>query len=110
MGDILNLVWNDAEKKGFSKISKIELTVGTLSQAMPAALEMAFLVYKEEYRAIFEETAELVIDIEEAIACCDSCYHQYTPDYRITICPECGMPTGSLLKGETFQVKTYEGK
>ncbi|MDF2536954.1 MAG: hydrogenase nickel incorporation protein HypA [Bacillales bacterium] len=109
MGDILQIVWEDAQNQGFSKINRIELTVGTLSQAMPDALEMAFSIYKEQYQNIFDRSAEVIFDVEEAVACCTECNTTYIPDRKITICPECGMPTGNLIKGQTFQVKSYEG-
>ncbi|MDF2556630.1 MAG: hydrogenase nickel incorporation protein HypA [Bacillales bacterium] len=109
MGDILQIVWEDAQRQGFSKVTKVELTVGKLSQAMPEALEMAFSIYKEQYNHIFDQSAEIKFDIEEAVACCIECNTTYIPDRKITICPGCGMPTGNLIKGETFQVKSYEG-
>jgi len=110
MGDIIQLVSNDANEKGLKQISKIELIVGTISQAMPDALEMAFSVYKEQYPDVLHADAILEIEIEEALARCILCETEYVPDQKITICPECSMPTGNLLSGETFQVKSYEGK
>lgn len=110
MGEIVQVVWKDAEERNFTKISEIELKVGTLSQAMPEALEMAFLVYKEQYSTIFTDEAKLVIEIEEAIAKCTDCDFEYVPEYRITFCPKCGMPSGQLLKGENFKINTYEGE
>ncbi len=109
MGDIIQLVWDDAQKKEFSTINKIDLLVGVLSQAMPDALDMAFLVYKEQHPNILSKEAVLEIEIEEAVAKCVICEHEYIPDQRITICPGCGVPSGNLLKGESFQVISYEG-
>lgn len=110
MGDIVQTVWDDAQKREFNKVSEIELTVGVLSQAMPEALEMAFTVYKEQYAQIFTKEARLVIELEEAIAKCSDCGNEYVPDRKITFCPECGMVTGHLVQGETFKIKTYEGE
>lgn len=109
MGDIVDIVWQDASRKGIRKVNKIDLLVGELSQAMPDALLMAFEIYKEQYASIFSDGAELVIHHEEAIAKCCVCEHEYRPDRKITICPQCGIPTGNLISGEAFQVQSYEG-
>ena len=110
MGDIVQLVWDSAKERGFKKVSKIELIVGTLSNAMPDALEMAFSVYRAQHVDIFTPDAILEIEVEEALAKCVACGHEYRPDQKLTICPSCGMPTGNLVRGETFRVKSYEGR
>nr|WP_295971446.1 hydrogenase maturation nickel metallochaperone HypA [uncultured Bacillus sp.] len=110
MGDILNLVQDDASTRNITKIKKIELIVGELSNAMPDALRMAFLIYKEQNPALFTEDARLEIVIEEAEAECIFCHTNYKPDLKISICPACSMPSGMIKAGETFQVLSYEGE
>lgn len=109
MGDILQLVERDARSRDFSKINKIELTVGELSNALPDALEMAFEIFRARKLAMLSDQAQLIIHVEKAVAACTVCGHTYVPSARLSICPECGLPSGKLIQGETFKVKSYEG-
>lgn len=110
MGDILNIIIKDAEEKGIKQFSRVDLIVGELSNAMPDALKMAFEVYKEQNAQLFTKDASLHIQLEEAKAECIFCKTVYKPDFKISICPSCQMPSGKLISGETFQVLSYEGE
>ncbi|WP_210365063.1 hydrogenase maturation nickel metallochaperone HypA [Bacillus sp. REN3] len=110
MGDILQIIQEDAAGKGITIIQNIELTVGEISNAMPEALMMAFEVYKGQNGDFFDEEAELVIHIEKAEAECIFCSTKYVPDSRISFCPICKMPSGKIISGESFQVLSYEGR
>lgn len=110
MGDILQIVQEDASKKGISILEKVELTVGEVSNAMPDALKMAFDIFKEQNPRLFDKEAVLVIHIEEAAAECIFCGETYRPVQRIALCPGCQMPSGKITSGETFQVLSYEGR
>lgn len=109
MGDILRLVEQDARTRNLRKIDKIELIVGDLSNAMPDALEMAFDVFKARGLGMLSEKALLVIHREKAKAKCVVCGCEYTPGHRLSICPDCSMPGGKIIAGETFKVQSYEG-
>lgn len=110
MGDILNIIIEDAEKKDIKQFNKIELLVGELSNAMPDALKMAFEIYKEQNQQLFSEGATLHIQYEEALSECIFCNTVYKPNLKISVCPSCNMPSGKLISGETFQVLSYEGE
>lgn len=109
MGDILQLVEDDARSRNLKRIDKIELVVGDLSNAMPDALEMAFDVFRARGLAMLTGESHLVILKEIAKAECSVCGYQYIPDTRLSICPECALPSGRLIAGETFKVQSYEG-
>lgn len=109
MGDILQLVHEDAASKGIERIEKVEIIVGEISNAMPDALWMAFAIFREQNPDLFSEAAELVIHLEEAKAECVLCGSQYKPDQKIALCPSCLIPSGKVISGETFQVLSYEG-
>lgn len=110
MGDILNIIIEDAEKKYIKKLNKIELLVGELSNAMPDALKMAFAIYKEQNTHLFSKDASIYIQYEEALSECIFCQTRYKPDLKISLCPSCNMPSGKLISGETFQILSYEGE
>jgi len=109
MGDILQLVQEDAEKNNIKKIAKVELIVGEISNALPDALQMAFAIYREQNPQLFSSSAQLIIHMEEAKAQCVICGLEYHPDQKVALCPNCQFPSGKLLEGETFQVLSYEG-
>nr|WP_040208552.1 hydrogenase maturation nickel metallochaperone HypA [Neobacillus jeddahensis] len=109
MGDILQLVQEDAVGKGMDKIEKVELIVGEIANAMPDALRMAFDLLRDQNLHFFSVHAELVIHREEAKAICVLCGEKYKPEQKIALCPICHIPSGKVVAGETFQVLSYEG-
>jgi hydrogenase nickel incorporation protein HypA/HybF len=109
MGDILQLVQEDAAEKGITKIDKVELVVGEISNAMPDALRMAFEIFRDQNLHLFDKDAQLIIHIEEAKAECVLCGLQYHPSQKIALCPACQIPSSKVLSGETFQILSYEG-
>lgn len=109
MGDLLSIVEEDVKKRHFTKVNRIDLIVGDLSNAMPDALEMAFEIYRASGIPFLTEETRLVIEREEARARCVLCETEYIPDERLALCPNCGMPTGKIIAGETLQIRSYEG-
>ncbi|WLR52937.1 hydrogenase maturation nickel metallochaperone HypA [Bacillus tianshenii] len=108
MSDILSIVDQDAQQRGVKRITDVQLIVGDLSNALPDALEMAFLVFKKQGKARLAEDATLTIIREAAHAVCIFCGEEYEPKERIALCPSCSMPGGELTSGETFKVHSYE--
>ncbi|OIJ15777.1 hydrogenase nickel incorporation protein HypA [Anaerobacillus arseniciselenatis] len=109
MGDILKIIGEDVQKRNFSKVEKIELIVGEVSNAMPDALEMALEIYKTQSIPFLDKNTKLVIINEEAKARCCVCESEYIPEKRLSVCPTCCIPSGELISGETFKVYSYEG-
>lgn len=110
MGDILNIIQDDIEKRNFSKVVKVELIVGDISNALPDALEMAFDIYKTQSIPFLDKDSQLEIIREEARAKCFICDLEYRPDQKLAVCPKCNIPSGQLISGETFKVHSYEGR
>lgn len=109
MGDILNIIEQDIQKRKISKVTKIELIVGDICNALPDALEMAFDMYKTQAIPFLDKDSKLIIIREEAKAKCYICADEYIPDQRLAVCPNCQIPSGQLISGETFKVYSYEG-
>lgn len=109
MGDMLNIVAEDMQKHGLSKVEKLKLRVGTLSHSVPDALEMAFEIHKAMRAPILTEDSALEIEVEEARAQCVICGHEYVPDHRVALCPNCGVPGGKLIAGDAIRIVSYEG-
>ncbi|WP_071394770.1 hydrogenase maturation nickel metallochaperone HypA/HybF [Bacillus tuaregi] len=109
MSEIIEIVSRDASLHGFSKVDKIDLIVGELANVMPEALELAFFHFRQQGIGLLNENTKLEIIREVAKAKCQECWFEFTPDYRIALCPKCGISNGLLVSGETFQVEAYEG-
>ncbi|WP_017379386.1 hydrogenase maturation nickel metallochaperone HypA/HybF [Paenisporosarcina sp. TG-14] len=109
MWEIINLVSDDARLKGFNKVSKIDVIVGDLSNVLPDALELAFLYFRTDQIRFIDVRTELHIIREVASAKCETCQWEFEPDYRVALCPVCGLLNCLLISGETFRVESYEG-
>ncbi len=109
MLEIIKIVSEDARSHGFSKVDKIDVIVGDLSNVLPDALELAFFYFQKQGLGIPDENTELEIIREAAKAQCQTCLFEFIPDYRLAMCPKCGLPNGLLISGETFRVQSYEG-
>lgn len=109
MLEIIKIVSEDARLNGFSKVDKIEVIVGDLSNVLPDALELAFFHFRKQGLGVLNENTKLHIIREVAKAKCQTCLFEFAPDYRIAICPKCKLPNCLLVSGETFRVESYEG-
>ncbi len=109
MGEIVQLIEQDAQKKKVKCVKKVELVVGTLSNALPDALQFAFDVYKIQEDNCLTTDAELIIHVEKAKAICTICGKEYEPVTKISQCPTCLLPSGKMVAGETFRILAYEG-
>lgn len=109
MSEIIKIVSDDARLHGFRKVDKIDVIVGDLSNVLPDALELAFFHFRKQGLGIVGENANLEIIREVAIAKCQTCLFEFTPDYRMSLCPKCELPNCLLVSGETFRVESYEG-
>jgi hydrogenase nickel incorporation protein HypA/HybF len=109
MSEIIKIVSEDAKFHGFRKVDKIEVIVGDLSNVLPDALELAFFHFRKQRLGILNENTELAIIREAAKAKCQTCLFEFSPDYRLALCPKCDLPNCLLISGETFRVESYEG-
>ncbi|AST07313.1 Rieske (2Fe-2S) iron-sulfur domain-containing protein [Anoxybacillus flavithermus NBRC 109594] len=109
MEEIVQLIEQDARIKKVKYVKKVELIVGTLSNALPDALQFAFDVYKVQENNCLTTDAELIIHVEKAKAICTICGQQYEPVTKIAQCPTCLLPSGRMVAGETFRILAYEG-
>lgn len=109
MSEIIKIIDEDARINGVAKVNKIEVVVGDLSNVLPDALELAFFYFRKEASNLLCEDAKLKIIRETAQAKCQTCLFEFEPDYRIALCPKCGLPDCVLISGETFRIESYEG-
>jgi hydrogenase nickel incorporation protein HypA/HybF len=90
------------EENNLSKVEKIVLEIGQLSQAIPRFI-------KECYPAAVDETpyqdTELEIVVLPANAKCQSCDHIYNVIEHRKVCPNCGSEEFELVSGQEFNIK-----
>ncbi|WP_100487223.1 hydrogenase maturation nickel metallochaperone HypA [Sporolactobacillus pectinivorans] len=110
MEDALQMVSEDAEKRGIERVDKISLIVGDLSNVLPDALRFAFEAFRqtEEIPRISTHTCLEIIK-ERGLARCVLCGKEYEPTEYLALCPDCDMPFGVIQSGETFKIESYEG-
>ncbi|MDM5315420.1 hydrogenase maturation nickel metallochaperone HypA [Fictibacillus sp. b24] len=107
--DIITAITEDARMRKINYISRIDVIIGDLSNVLADALELAFFYLRTQSSPLINEQTNLNIIREKARSRCNKCMREFTPDYRIAICPSCGAENCDLISGETFRVESYEG-
>jgi len=89
-----------------TRVTAVGLRVGTLSGAVPEALQGAWTV---AIAGTSLSAATLDIELLQAAIWCPTCACEQTIDefYALT-CPACGTPCGNLIRGREFEVAYAE--
>lgn len=100
--EVIKIVDNFAKNNNISKVEKIVLEVGQLSQAIPRFIE-------ECYPAAVDNTpyenTKLEILIVDADAKCKECGEIYNIVEKRKVCPQCSAEKFDLISGEEFNIK-----
>ncbi|KAB3525908.1 hydrogenase maturation nickel metallochaperone HypA/HybF [Alkaliphilus serpentinus] len=100
--EVVRIVDGFVQENQLTKVEKIVLEVGQLSQAIPRFLE-------ECYPAAVSETAyedtKLEIIVLPANGKCKSCNEVYNIIEHRRICPKCHRDEYALISGEEFNIK-----
>lgn len=100
--EVIKVVDGFVKENQITKVDKIVLEIGQLSQAIPRFIE-------ECYPAAVDETdyAETELEIESipAMGQCKSCGEQYNIVDHRKICPQCGGDQFNLISGQEFNIK-----
>lgn len=104
--DIIRVMKEEAEKRGFQKITKISLVIGELSSIVDESVQMYFEVAAKDTPCA---EAKLVFEHRPAILKCGSCGKEF-PHEKSFNCPFCGGDS-VLVKGtgSEFYIKSFEG-
>jgi hydrogenase nickel incorporation protein HypA/HybF len=103
--EILEQIGQDARKRGFDKVSVVNLLVGNKSGALPHALIFCFDLLKQE--TICAE-AELLVETKTPVFVCKDCEQEYVADVPWYACELCGQPL-PMCGGEELVMISYEG-
>ncbi|MFW2332015.1 MAG: hydrogenase maturation nickel metallochaperone HypA [Nitrospinota bacterium] len=103
--DIIEIVEGQLKPGQDQNVTKVNLIIGELSGISVEALEFAFSVAIQNTNL---KNSELNIESIKPVAYCNDCMSQFSPTYKIFLCPNCDTLNVSLIKGKEFEVNSIE--
>lgn len=100
--EVINVVDRFVVENNLTKVDKIVLQVGELSQAIPRFIEQCYPAAVSE--TPYEET-KLEIEVLPANGRCRSCKEIYNVINHRKICPKCHQEDYQLISGQEFNIK-----
>lgn len=100
--EVIKVVDGFVKENNLTKVDKIVLEVGQLSQAIPRFIEACYpaAVYETPYEHTKLEVITLL-----AWGKCKECGEDYPIIQHKKKCPQCGKSTYDLVSGESFTIK-----
>ena len=105
MTSVLDAAKESAREAGATKLLKVSLSVGEMTEAIEDSLRFAFEVLTE---GTMSEGAELEINMVTPRSLCLDCGAEYEHDRFHMVCPECGGYNTKLLAGRELQIDSIE--
>lgn len=105
MQGILEASINAAQEAQKSRITRIDVTIGELTEIQEEALSFAFEALSPNTIA---EGAEFHMTFLEPKSRCNDCGYEYTHDHFTMTCPQCGSFDVKLLHGRELQIDSIE--
>ena len=105
MTGVMEAVENSAVQAGATKVLKVTLSIGEMTEAIEDSLRFAFEVLTE---GTISEGAELEINMVTPRSLCLDCGAEYEHDRFHMVCPECGGYNTKLLAGREMQIDSIE--
>lgn len=105
MTGVMQAVETSAKEAGATKVLKVSLSVGEMTEAIEDALVFAFEALSEHSMC---EGAELHINMVKPRSECLECHAEYEHDRFHMLCPECGGFATKLIAGREMQIDSIE--
>ena len=105
MTGVVESVEQAARDAGALRVTKVNLVVGVMTEAIADALQFAFDMLKED---TLLSPAELHIEMVEPRSQCMECGAEYTHDRFEMSCPECGSVFTKLIAGRELKIDSIE--
>lgn len=102
---ILTAAVQAAEAEGASRIVRIEVSIGELTEVMDDALRFAFDALR---RGTMAEDAELAVRYVEARSRCAECDAEFRHDRFDPKCPKCGSYLVTLVQGRELRIDAID--
>lgn len=105
--DIVRVMNEEAEKRGFQKVTQVDLVIGELSSIIGESVQMYFEVVAENSVC---EGAKLTFEHRPATLKCKLCGKEF-PHQKDFFCPDCGGDS-VLVKdtGREFYIRSFDGQ
>jgi len=108
MTGVLDAVTASAENAGALKVTRVDLRVGEMTEAIVDALEFAFEALRDLEEDQLCKDAQLNITMVPPKSHCLECGATYTHDRFHMLCPECDSFATQLLEGREMQIDSIE--
>jgi len=104
---LLEIVQEEGDKHGVSKVTRVCVRIGGLSTIVPEALAFSFQVITEKTIA---EGAVLAIETVPAMGRCPTCGIDFGMDRTSFVCPECGGMASAVISGQELEIAYIEAE
>jgi hydrogenase nickel incorporation protein HypA/HybF len=101
--NIIEIAEETVKKNKLKQVTVLLLEIGTLSGVELPALDMALESLTPG--SILDGT-EIKKEIVQAVAICNHCGNEYTPEDYLSLCPKCGSYGSEVVKGKELRVKS----
>lgn len=102
---VLQVIENEAQSQGFTRVKRVCLEIGTLSSVEIDAMKFCFDVVIKNSIA---QDAELEIDTPPGTLWCMQCAEAFEANERFQACPKCGGHQCQVTGGEEMRIKELE--
>lgn len=108
MTGVMDAVTSSAQQAGATRVLKVSLSVGEMTEAIEDALMFAFEALSEQREYALCEGAELEITMVRPKSRCLECGAEYEHDRFHMLCPECNSFATELIAGRELQIDSIE--
>lgn len=105
MTGVMEAVETSARQAGATKVLKVSLSVGVMTEAIEDALRFAFEALTEHTMC---EGAELDITMIHPRSICTECGFEFDHDRYHVACPKCHSGFTQIIQGKELQIDSIE--
>lgn len=105
MQNLLATVMQVAVNHNVAQVKRVVIAVGKFSNVLSDALSFAFEALTQDG---IMKGAELEIKYLPAVACCDSCSHEYQVAEFPIVCPVCKSTSFVIVGGEEVYIESID--
>ncbi len=105
MTGVLDSVNSAAQAANATKVTKISLSIGEMTEVIQDALEFAFEVMSE---GTLSEGATLEVTTIKPRSLCLDCGEEFDHDRFHRVCPKCGSYSTNLVRGRELDIDSIE--
>ena len=108
MTGVMDAVTTSAQQAGATRVLKVSLSVGEMTEAIEDALRFAFEALSEQQEYALCAGAELDIAMVRPRSRCLECGAEYEHDRFHMLCPTCNSFATELIAGRELQIDSIE--